>query len=264
MKKVWITSLSKKIDQQKIMTTLGTYGLGREGHYWTDDVKNAAWLLPLSNLTSEEVGVWLIIATEPEFSKPSVRYGLSLLALSLHNARGHGFPVVIASAGPPPAAESLPTPFRGAELLSIEDATLWPKLVAKVHSQPPAVSTDYRLQLHPMPMGVLFEVGPISGEWGGAIFGVRGEKVEISAQAVGPRQSPPETSKLEYPMKDIKLDLGEEELNAWAVKNTIGEGTSYYAQVLDIPEVVLFGPFPASTDPEAKDEELESFVLRLV
>ena len=46
MKTVWITVLSREMDQKKVMNTVAGYGLSPEGHFWVDDNGSAAWAAP--------------------------------------------------------------------------------------------------------------------------------------------------------------------------------------------------------------------------
>ena len=46
-------------------------------------------------------------------------------------------------------------------------------------------------------------------------------------------------------MQGLKLQLGDDEYIAWAVKNIIDENTSYYVRFADIPGSILFGQLPA-------------------
>lgn len=260
-KKVWITALSKKLDQQSVMATCKTYALDRGGHYWVDKLDKQAWIAPLSSIIDEETKVWIILSSKDELASPSIRFGLSLLTLSVQAVKGHGFPIILAHTGNLPVADDLPTPLRGAQIIAAGNAALGVKIVARANATPPAVDADYRLDVQALPHGVCFELGPVKTPWNGAIFGVSGEDAGIEAQAVGPKDDLPETSVLNFPSRDMKLDLGERSFTAWALKNKIELDSSYYAVIRGEPDEVLFGPFVTADDEE--QEELELFRLQL-
>jgi hypothetical protein len=138
----------------------------------------------------------------------------------------------------------------------LESATLGPKLVARAHTQPGApAAPDYRLDVYGHEhIGQWFEVGPRSGSWNGAMFAVCG--AEILIHAVGPGGKLPEKSVLNFPTRDMKLELKGNEYTAWAVLNPIDAETSYFVKVEGTPDAVLFGP-------NSEEENAELFVLSL-
>ena len=256
MKNVWISALAR--DQEKVrktMAMLQTYALGVNGHFWEDDLKKMAWLGPREELIKEETALWLILSNDKDLSAGTVRYGLSLLALSVLAARGHGFPIILLHEGEVPTMETLPTPLQGADVLAADSAAAGAKIVAAVSVPPKKIEVDYRLNIYAMPqIGQWFEVGPADAPWPGAMFGVCG--AEIDAHGVGPAGKLPQKAVLEYPMKGLKLNLGEKDYTAWAVRNALDAASSYYVRVRGEPKSILLGPV-------ADGEDAEVYVLRL-
>lgn len=256
MKKIWITSLAK--DPKRVQTTmemLKKYGLDANGHFWEDDLKQMKWLGPRETLTEPDTAMWMILSDDEQLAAPDVRYGLSLLALSVQGVRGHGFPMMLVHQGELPSAESLPTPLQGAILLPADNPALGAKIVAKANIPPKATAPEYRLDVYAMPqLGQWIEVGPAVSEWTGAMVGAAGG--EVDAHGVGPAGRLPEKAVLEYPMQGLKLTLGEREYTAWAVQNRLDSETSYFVRVKGEPESLVLGPL-------SEGDDAEVFVLNL-
>ncbi len=257
MKTVWLTSLFTSEDVVKnLISQLRTYGLEVKGHFWEDDLEKMAWAKPRDELIKPEVMLWLILATQENLQKPSLRYGLSLLSLTVQTKRGISFPFVILlteGEGPPP--DTLPTPLKGVDFLSLSDPSMAAKLVVKVNTPLKSISSDYRIDTYGNPqIGQWIEVGPSTESWPGAMFGVAGG--EITFHAVGPKGSLPSQSVLHYPLKGIKINLGEKEYTAWAAQNPINPETSYFVKIEGFPDSFLFGPYSTR-------EEAEVYVLKL-
>ncbi len=257
MKKVWLTALSKEMTQvQPLIAKLGTFGLECNGHYWMDDLKKMAWSVAAEKVLEHDL--WLILADEETLATPSIRFGLSLCALSVLGDKGYGFPIVLLHTGEPPAADSLPGPLGSADTYKADDPVMPAKLVAKANVPPPKIAMDYKLTVRGLPQGTCFEVCPAEGTWSGALFGITdGEEDDLGAVAPGEAGKLPEKATLEYPMRDIKLALGDQEFVAAAFKNEVGGGTAVFALVHGTPDSVLFGPF--SYD----DSDAEFFTVRL-
>jgi hypothetical protein len=256
MKKVWITSLGRdEAAVQKVMKTLKTYALDADGHFWIDDLKNMAWLAPREELIKDDTALWLILSGDEDIVLQSVRYGLSMLALSMQAVRGHGIPVVFLHRGRIPALETLPTPFQGAEIFTIDNPAVGAKLVAKANMPAKKGPAEYRLDIYAMPkLGLWFEVGPRESEWKGVMLGVSG--AEIDFHGVGDKGKLPEKAVLEYPMKGLKIAAGEQEYTAWAVHNQLDAESSYYVRIQGEPRSILFGPL-------AEDDDAEVYTLKL-
>ncbi|PJB32965.1 MAG: hypothetical protein CO109_01805, partial [Deltaproteobacteria bacterium CG_4_9_14_3_um_filter_65_9] len=121
-----------------------------------------------------DVAAWVILATAETLASPSVRRGLSLLAITVQGKKGLSFPIILlAEAGGAPPAPPFPTPLSGAELLSATDPGLAAKIVAKVHTPRTDPASEYRIDVYGNThIGLWFEVGPREGRWDGAMFGV--------------------------------------------------------------------------------------------
>ena len=244
-KKVWITSLAK--DKNKItglLTLVKKYGLVPNGHFWVDDIAGMAWQSPLDNLVDRKTVLWIISGAKKDFESESVRYGLSLLCLSMQNIKGIGFPIIFLNSDDSTDNDFLPTPLKGCEIISFHNKFLGAKITAMANTPVKKILMNYRINIHAnQGYGIWFEFGPLEGRvWNGALAGSL--KSEINAHGVGESGSLPLKSVLEYQMQGLKLKKGENEYTAWAVKNTIDENQSYYVRFSDIPGVVLFGEFP--------------------
>ncbi|MBN2254125.1 MAG: hypothetical protein JW736_00310 [Deltaproteobacteria bacterium] len=256
MKRVWITSLGR--DQQKVQSTMAMlkkYALDANGHFWIDDLEKMAWMAARDELIRGDTAAWIILSSPQDIRVGSVRYGLSLLALSMQAVRGHGIPIVFLHDGAPLTNDMLPTPFRGAEILSMGNPAVGAKLVAAANTPVKRIETDYRLDVIALPkLGLWFEVGPVHDAWEGVMFGVNGG--EIDFQGVGPKGKLPDRAVLEYPMEGMMLSAGEAEYAAWAVQNELSGDSSYYVRVKGEPSSIIFGPL-------AGDHGGEVFVLSL-
>ncbi len=256
MKNLWITALQRDTRKVDLVLSIARhYGLDGNGHFWTDDLKNLAWQGAVDPLTKPDTGLWVILVAPEDLEPQSVRYGLSLLALAVQGKQGVGFPIFIINTQPDKDFGRLPTPLAGAKILSIEEETLGAKLVAKANMPVKKLPADYRMDIHANPgYGVWFELGPSTGgEWAGALCGVHGG--EVTAHGVGPAGELPQKTVLEYQMKGLALAVGDEPFTAWAVKNHLDDQTSYYVQIKDTPQALVFGPL-------SEEDELDAHVLR--
>jgi hypothetical protein len=259
MKTVWITAL--KEDQPRVAAVtavLKRYGLQCKGHFWSDQPDKLAWRVALEALLEANADVWLVLIDGDEIKKPSVRYGLSLMASALRSARGGNFPIQTLWNSVPPAEAALPSLMAQAELL-LESGATWPaKIVAKANVPARAVPAEFRLDvLGTERLGQWFEIGPASGAWSGVVFGVQGGGAEIQFQAVGPKAMLPEKTTLEFAQEGMKLEVAGNEYAAWAVRNQVDDSTSYFVKVKGCPDSILFMPYAEETDAEAT-------ILRLV
>ncbi len=257
MKKVWLTSLEKSEENVKqIMSSLKGYGLDVQGHFWTDELEKMAWIGPRDVMLDTEVALWAILATPEALSNPNIRYGLSLLALTVQSQRGPGFPIVILQTGGETISPgALTTTLQNAVVIAADNPAFGAKIVAKVHAPGKKAATEYHLDCYGNPqIGQWFEVGPIGSTWNGALFGVAGAK--ITFQAVGPKGQLPEKSTLNYPIQDMQIGLGETEYTAWAVQNELGPDSSYFIKVEGYPESILFGEY-------SQEDEADVFKVSL-
>ncbi|MBW2107499.1 MAG: hypothetical protein JRI36_02370 [Deltaproteobacteria bacterium] len=252
MKSIWLTSLVRAEEEvKKVMAQLKAYGLKPSGHFWEDDLEKLAWIKPRSALADKDVVLWAIMGTEEDFQSPALRYGLSLLAITVQAERGADFPIVVLQLeGQTVLPEALPTPLKGVDVLPVSGAATGPKLVAKAHRTPQGQKDlAYRLDLYGNEhIGQWFEVGPGAGAWSGAMFAV--SDAEIVFHGIGPKGRLPEKSVLNYPMKGLKLTLGDKEYTAWAVQNPLDGETSYFVKVQGFPESILFGAYTQEDNSE--------------
>ena len=96
MKKIWITALGH--DEGLVAKILGTvrqYGLDGNGHFWTDDLTNMAWMGPKEQLADVDTGLWVLLGTKKDMEDATVGFGLSLLTIAVLAARGNGFPILL-------------------------------------------------------------------------------------------------------------------------------------------------------------------------
>jgi hypothetical protein len=250
MKIVWLSSLVSSEDMVKnLISQLRPYGLEVKGHFWEDNLEKKAWAKPRDELIKPEVTLWLILASQENLANSSLRYGLSLLSLTVQAQKGISFPILILyTEGKEPSSEMLPTPLKGVDFLSHSDPSMAAKIVVKINTPVKPIPSEYRIDTYGnAQIGQWIEVGPSTGSWPGAMFGVAGG--EITFHAVGPKGSLPNQSVLNYPLKGIKLNLGEKEYTAWAAQNPITPEISYFVKIEGFPESLIFGPY--STQEEA-------------
>lgn len=250
MKTIWLSSLvSSESTVKNLISQLRAYGLEVKGHFWEDDLEKMAWSKPREELIKPDVTLWLILASKENLGNPSIRYGLSLLTITIQAKRGYSFPIsILLAPGDPPPPETLPTPLKGFDFFSLTDPGMAAKLVANVHAPVKEIPPEYRLDVYGNPqIGQWFEVGPQASSWPGVMFGVAGG--EIAFHAVGPKGSLPDQSVLHYPLKGLKLNLGGKEYVAWATQNELNSQTSYFVKVNGFPDSIIFGPY--STQEEA-------------
>lgn len=256
-KTIWLSSLVRAEEEiKKLITQMKTYGIEVNGHFWEDNVANMAWMSPREELIKSEIALWLILADQKSLSMPTIRYGLSLLAITVQANRGLSFPIIILLIeGTPFSAGDLPTSLKSIEFMSLTDTALPAKLVAKVHAPWPKLSPEYRLDVYGnAQIGQWFEIGPTQTTWSGAMFGI--SEGEITFHAVGRKGFLPERAVLNYPLKGIKLNLGGKEYVAWAAQNEINSQSSYFVKVKGFPDSILFGPY-------AQGEEAEVYVVNI-
>jgi hypothetical protein len=252
-KVVWITALNKDKNQlhaQALHQTTSKYGVTVAGHFWQDDLVQMAWAGAREDLVRKETGLWIILGSAEDLTVPSVRYGLSLLAIGVQGQKGYGFPIMVILTEGTLEPDSLPTPLAGAEVYQLDAAGLGPKITARANTPVKKVDLEYRVDIYGIQgLGQWFEVGPAEGhEWPGVMFGV--SNGEINAHGVGEAHKLPERAVLEYPMKGLKLAMGDTEYTAWAVQNKLDPNSSYYLRVNEYPDSILFGPMTEGDDAE--------------
>ena len=253
MKSIWITALAENQPRAAAVSAhLKQYGLQCQGHFWQDAPEKLGWRAALTGLLEAKADVWLILADDLEIAKPSVRYGLSLMAAALRQAKGAGFQIMLLWNSPAPAARELPQLLQIATLVE-ESASAWAaKVVAKANMPGKAAPADYRLDIQgDERLGQWFEIGPVNGAWDGVVLGVYGEGAEINFHAVGSKGVLPEKTTLEYAQHGLKIQAGEREFTAWAVRNQVGRDASYFVRIKGCPEAIVFMPYADEPDVSA-------------
>jgi hypothetical protein len=249
-KSVWITTLQENDPGAAALARkLGTYGLACYGQTWDKGPGKMPWLLVRAGLASVKASVWVIAAGEDGLDDGELRYGLSLAALGLQNDLP-ALPIIVLHNTPGLVIDSLPGPLAGAKVMASGDHALGAKLTAAVHGTAKKAPKEYRLDVLGDPhIGVWLETGPVSGEWKGAFFGVKGG--DVLFQAVGPRGTLPERTVLEQAMRGMKIEHRGEEYTAWAVHNPLNDQTSHFVKILGPCETVLFGEMSGGDSAEA-------------
>lgn len=253
MKTVWVSALLEDtVRIAAVAETLRRYGFQSKGHCWLDAPEKMAWRDALDAALEARADLWLVLVDETEWGKPLVRYGLSLMAAGLREARGAQFPIVVLWKSVLPLAAAVPPLMRPVQLFA-ESVATWPaKMVARVNAvrEFECESGAYRLGvLGGEQLGQWFEIGPRVGSWPGVIFGVSGGDATITFQAVGPKGRLPERSTLEFRQEGLLVKGGGRDFAAWSVRNEVGRDFSYFARVKGLPECILFMPW--SEDDEA-------------
>ncbi len=254
---VWITMIKKdEARAQAIYKTVSEYGLGVEGHFWKDDLENMEWSGAAPEIAKSQTGLWLIVGDTADFTD-SVIQGLSLLSLTVSARKGARIPLIILADSSETLAERLPLPLAGAQVLTPDNPSLGAKMTAKANLPPKKMESEYRLNVYALPkVGLWLEAGPTAGNWSGVLFGA--QAAAIDAMGIGPAGEIPERSTLEYPLRDMKLAMGDREFTAWAANNTISADESVYVRMKGQPEAFIFGPFVSEA------EEVEAYTLPLI
>lgn len=255
-KKVWISALNKDEKAvQAVMAACKKYALEPDGHFWSDDVEKMSWVEAVPALKKNDVALWAIIGKSEDFSRDKTRFGLSLLTIAVQARRRGRVPTLIISTDGRISTDSLPLMLKDADIVPLAGTTLGAKLVSRANQALKAPAIDYRLNVHGLPgIGLWFEIGPASLNWQGIMAGVDG--AAIDAHGVGPAYGIPERAVLEFPMKGMKIQLGDAQFDTWAVKNTLDSSQSYYVRCQGMPRSLLFGQF-------SDDDEAEVHVLGL-
>lgn len=257
MKAVWLSALHKnEAVVQKIMSQCKQYGLAPRGHFWENDTKKMAWLGPKESLMDTSTAAWVIWGSRKDFEDPQIRYGLSMLAICVQARRGSSFPLVLLQDDETLLTpDDLPTPLKRASVLAAAQAGTPAKLVAKIHTRLPEMPASFFIDMvGSVQFGQWFEIRPVQETWPGIIFGL--DEGDIRFQAVGPAGKLPDKTTLEYAMQGLTLEKDGITYTAWAVRNEISTGQSYYVKIDGTPGTILFGGF-------SDDAETELYAVHL-
>lgn len=246
-KSVWITMVKKdEAAARAVYKMISGYGLGVNGHFWKDDPENMEWAGAISQIAAGQTGLWLIVGDAQDFT-PSIIRGLSLLSLAVRAQKAGQVPVIIIAGDPDAVSEKLPAPLADSLIYSPDNPTLGAKITAKANMPVKKSGAEYRFNVYAIPkIGLWLEAGPASGSWEGVIFGA--EQAGVDAMGIGPAGSIPERSTLEYPLRDMKLALGDREFTAWAAGNSVSDSESVYVRVKGQPRAFIFGPFDSNAE----------------
>lgn len=259
-KKAWITMLGKDEPAARALhTKIAEYGVSVEGHFWRDDLEKMEWSGAISDLSHKDTGLWIICGTAEEFKTKSILQGLSLLSLAVQAEKGGRIAMIILVTQGDVAGVALPNPLDYADVLTPDNPALGAKVTAKVHMPLKPLNADYRIQVFALPkVGLWLEAGPAKDAWDGALFGVasEGEGMGINAMGIGTKGDIPEKCVLEYPIRDMKIELAGQAFTAWSVQNRVSDNDSVFVRIQTSPEAILFGAFDQSEAPEV-------YVIRL-
>jgi len=64
-----------------------------------DNLEKTAWVAPREELLKPEISSWVILSPPEQMKVSSIRYGLSLLAMTVLARRGLSFPITILPKG---------------------------------------------------------------------------------------------------------------------------------------------------------------------
>jgi hypothetical protein len=254
-KKVWVSWLPAKECEAQLQSSvhaLQQVGLEVSGAPWEDDLEKCAWM-ELGDMLSAQDGpeLFIIAGRVEDFAKHRFRYGLSLLCAFLlqHRPQLKVFRQVIDSS----TLQDLPRLLH--DLTPLDTSPGWSaKVVAAAYSAA-TKATEFDCHVSVIAhsaIGQWFEIGPKAGQapWAGAMLGVSGNDAKVVFQAVGERGQLPDKAVNEYAMQGIKADIAEHEYEAWALKNAIADGQSYYVKVQGFPSKVMFAEHPDNQESE--------------
>lgn len=255
MKSIWITAFQDdKGLVQNIMQLAGKYGLAANGSFWQDDLTKMVWMSVKETLKDKAISLWVIAGNEESLT-PEVRYGLTLLMLSIKQEKPE-LPILWIDSSSKMERALLPSVFADVPFLGADSTSIGSKLAAMANMPAKKQVHPFRLKLHANPgFGIWLETGPVSStEWKGTILGLNEGK--IKAHGVGDAGQIPEKCVLEYPSEGIELQSGETSYIAWAVQNSINESSSYFVKIDGVPKAILFGELP-------QGEEADLHILKI-
>lgn len=241
---------------REIYSRVNDYGLPVQGHFWRDDPENLEWAGPAGDLSDPETGLWIIYGKAEDLAAKSVRQGLSLLALTVQGRR-RGRLSTMVLCDTELAKDHLPWPLQEAVITGPDNPGLGAKITARANMPDRELPREYRFRCHALPkMGLWLEAGPAGQDWNGVIFGAAGAEVE--AMGIGKKEEIPEKSVLKYPLRDMRLQIGEKEFTAWAGQNVLSSEDSAFIKLKGTPEALVFGAYGG------EDDAPELFHLNLV
>lgn len=255
-KKVWVTWLPGKEDENELQTTikeLQMVGLEVSGAPWVDELEKSGWTELADILSADDSpDLWLVAGRESDFNLVRNRYALSLMSASLAQTN----PLLKVFTRTIDQSTTVALPDLCSNWQSLEGPGWNAKVVAAAYT---SASTLFTLDCHisviaHSAIGQWFEIGPKTDDepWSGAMFGVSGEGAEIGFQAVGDRGQLPEKSVNEFASKGIEAEIGEDQYIACSLQNNITSTQSYYVKVQGVPNKIMFGGHPGTDKAEVQ------------
>ena len=251
-KQVWLTLVSQDAayDPVPLLNAMGSVGIEARGGRFDYGASPLQWSELMNTLAQQpDVDAWILAIDAASAERPEIRYALSLTAAHLAAVRGPGFHMGLLSLDASDAPTELPFLLSRLTPYAIANVSWAASLVARLFSPTAAPGDDWRLNVHADTyVGQWFEVGPVS-QWHGALFGVSQTGCDhqvpaITHVAVGPRGALPQRAVLEYPVKDMKLQVGDDAYTAWAVSNELAADQSFYVKVEGLPRSIVFAGSP--------------------
>lgn len=243
-----------------IVTKLGSLGLEAQGVPLPRSGNLETWS-SVEKAIEENKGIaaWLVLAQPGHLQEEYYRYHLSATSTVLGQGIVGSIPVMLLNMGQG-QLPVLPNQTFGTAVVADFHDGRWSsdllKLIYQAGTSNP--SAERYLRIHSDSIaGQWLELGPLSEDWHGVLVGVT-EKAEITHHAVGSRGLIPERCILEYPIQGMKLQAGQEEFSAWAVRNTIGLTDSYFLRIDGIIDAVLLANYPTA---ESSDMEVSRIEL---
>lgn len=234
---------------------LSRVGLSVRGHFYEGGT-DAMGALMAELVQENQCDLWLVAGEHCTLNNPIARRELSLLALGARAERRSPLRVCVS-----PGTQGV-EPFIGP--LAYSDTVLevvGAKIVAAIHKKIPHMQPiPYRLHVHCLTgRGLWLEIGPRAadrdGPWDGAFLAccgadAKGEPALPIAHGVGLAGRIPERSKLEYPVRGMKIEHNDTAWEGWGVANALTPDRSYFVKLSSVPAGLMFGPFPADDSPE--------------
>ncbi|MGM0417348.1 MAG: hypothetical protein ACQEQS_01365 [Thermodesulfobacteriota bacterium] len=246
-KNIWITMVDEDNDQAGLIySKLSEYGLNVQGSIFQDNIEKMEWALGLDKIKKSDL--WIICGSKKTISKESVMFGLSASAIAVKAAKGDNFPVMIVSEDEITDNE-LPLPLKNAVVISAANSSFQAKAAAKANLPVKKTTKEYRINLIPIiGSGLWAEAGPSENSWNGILTGVS-DSGSVDALGIGEKSVIPEKSVLEYPVRDMKIELNNKEFTAWGANNIITKEESAFFRIKGAPSSLIFGSFNDDNNP---------------
>ncbi len=231
---------------EQLLSTARKYGLSADGHFFEDQPEKMAWTAASKRLSDTDISLWIITGSAETLTQ-SVRYGLTLTLLSAQRSRPDLPTLWINTAGDLKQTD-LPGIFADTQLLPMSHTSLGAKLAAMANMPAKNRKSLFRLCVHANPgIGVWFEVGPGDAmKWSGVVLGTSGG--DIKCHGMGEKGKLPERCVLEYPLKGMEIESGEEKYISWGIKNALSPQDSYYVKVDGTVKSLIFGEMPSGSE----------------